>query len=413
MNIILERSKRFCGYLVGIAFFVSGIFKLIDPVGTGLIVDEYYRFMHLDFLSFSSKAVAVALSLAETFLGAALITGLWRKITALAMLAFMAFFTLISIALLVFNPVMDCGCFGEVIHLTHWQTFIKNIVIDVLCCVSFFPLSALGRPRRRKYVAFSMVGTAVLLLAVYSLLYIPPVDFTDYSSSARLEASERHISRSLSAQDEYEAVFIYEKNGRQQEFGLDDLPDSTWTYVSTETVKKTRFRNDESIVSLPVIDESGEYHDGLAVHGKVMVVSVYSPGKLSVRKWRILAGYLRSASEAGFRPLLLAAASPEAGNSILDDLSGEKEIDVDFLRSVFYYSDYKTLITLNRSNGGATYFSEGFLVRKWAFRALPNHDRIMELGTEDPTEPLLSYSTVGNLSLQAFLLYAFAVMLLL
>ena len=237
MNIILERSKRFCGYLVGIAFFVSGIFKLIDPVGTGLIVDEYYRFMHLDFLSFSSKAVAVALSLAETFLGAALITGLWRKITALAMLAFMAFFTLISIALLVFNPVMDCGCFGEVIHLTHWQTFIKNIVIDVLCCVSFFPLSALGRPRRRKYVAFSMVGTAVLLLAVYSLLYIPPVDFTDYSSSARLEASERHISRSLSAQDEYEAVFIYEKNGRQQDslYGAEEKHDRK---VSAESCKK-------------------------------------------------------------------------------------------------------------------------------------------------------------------------------
>ena len=68
---------------------------------------------------------------------------------------------------------------------------------------------------------------------------------------------------------------------------------------------------------------------------------------------------------------------------------------------------------MNRSDGGATYFSEGFLVRKWAFKALPNSARLKELGTEDPTEPLLSYGTVGNLSFQAFLLYSFAVMLLL
>ena len=101
------------------------------------------------------------------------------------------------------------------------------------------------------------------------------------------------------------------------------------------------------------------------------------------------------------------------GRAMMETLESDGRTDMDFLRKVLYYSDYKTLITLNRSNGGATYFADGFLIRKWAFKALPNDNRLRELGIEDPTEPLLSYGTVGNLSFQAFLLYAFAVMLLL
>ena len=414
MNIILNRTKRFCGYLVGIVFFISGVLKLLDPVGTSMIVDEYYKFMHLDFLSFSAKPAAVALSMAEALIGAALITGVWRRISAIATLSAMGVFMLISIALLIFDPVMDCGCFGEAVHLTHLQTFIKNLALSALCCISFFPFAALGRPKKRKYVAFSMVSAGLVLFAVYSLLYIPVVDFTDYSASARLEASERFSGGTLAADDEYEAVFVYEKNGRTREFTLDNLPDSTWTFVSTETVKKeVNLRRDESVIPLPVIDDLGEYHDRLAAGHKVMVVSVYSPDRLSQRKWRAISHYLASAAENGFRPLLLMAASPEKGQKILAGLEADEDADMDLLRQSAYYSDYKTLITLNRSNGGATYFSEGFLVRKWSFRGLPGANRMAELGQEDPAEPLLSYGTVGNLLLQAFFLFSFAVMLLL
>ena len=139
---ILERSKRFCGYLVGIVFFISGVFKLMDPVGTGLIVSEYYKFMHLEFLDFSSGIVAVTLSMAESLVGAALITGLWRRVVAIVTMCMTGVFLLVSVALVVFNPVMDCGCFGEAIHLTHLQTLVKNLILSLLCCASFFPFSA-------------------------------------------------------------------------------------------------------------------------------------------------------------------------------------------------------------------------------------------------------------------------------
>ena len=77
-----------------------------------------------------------------------------------------------------------------------------------------------------------------------------------------------------------------------------------------------------------------------------------------------------------------------------------------------YFSDYKTLITLNRSNAGVTFFSDGYLIRKWARRAAPDYEELHETAATAETETLIGHSTHGSLTFQAFLLYVFAVMLL-
>ena len=223
MNRVLERSKRFCGYIVGIVFFVSGMFKLLDPVGAGLVMSEYYDFFHIGFMDFSAKAVAYFMALVETLLGAALITGLWRKVIAIITMSFLGFFTLLTLILLIFNPVMDCGCFGEVLHLTHWQTFLKNIVLCALAAASFFPFSALGKPKKRKYVSFGIVSAAVIAFSICSLVYIPLKDYTEFKPGVRLNAAESRISGGYD-EETYQAEFIYEKNGREKSFTLDDLP---------------------------------------------------------------------------------------------------------------------------------------------------------------------------------------------
>ena len=84
MKLLPLRIRRFCAFLVGVVFFISGIFKLLDPVGAGLVMSDYYKFFHLGFLDFSAKPLALLLALVETVLGAALITGLWRKVIAIA-----------------------------------------------------------------------------------------------------------------------------------------------------------------------------------------------------------------------------------------------------------------------------------------------------------------------------------------
>ena len=401
MAYILLRMKRFCGFITGFVFFLSGIVKLLDPVGAGLVMDSYFDFLHIGFMGPTLKFFGVMFALAETVIGTGLITGVWRKPMGLAALILQGFFTVLTLFLVIFNPEMDCGCFGEAIHLTHMQTFLKNIVLCLLLATYYFPSSMLGRNRKRKYASFGLVTVSVLAFTVYSLLYIPLIDFTAFKPAAVLAAGENAEA------DLYEAVFIYEKDGVKESFTLGHLPDSTWTFVSTETVMKEG--HEDSSVNLSIRDAYGDYHDSMAAEGKVLIVSVYDIDRKKGR-WAQTARFLDNAEKAGFRPLLLVSST---AGQFAEMTAGLEPQTAAVLDRMVHYSDYKTLITMNRSNGGATFFCDGYLIRKYARRALPDMGELSTLFQSDETEELISRSTNGDLTFQGFLLYVFAVMLLL
>ena len=403
------RIRRFCAFITGVVFFLSGIFKLLDPVGAGLVMADYFKFLHIGFMDFSAETVALVLALVETVTGAALITGLWRKVTAITASVFLAFFTLLTLVLVIFDPPMDCGCFGEVIHLTHLQTFVKNLVLCALSLAAFLPYRDFGYNRRRKYVAFTMVMAGVAAFTVYSVLYIPLVNYTEFKPASRLLAAEKEHGNI--AEDIYEYVLVYEKNGRKKEFTLENLPDSTWRFVDSKAVPKTGYRQ-EVFPELAFTDSKGEYQSGLAVQHNVMVVSVYDLKKLRRAGWEQVASFIWNAESHGFVPLFLVASYPEALQKSLEDSGLDRKV-WQYLYDHAYYADYKALISLNRSNAGVTYFDNGYLVRKWAYLNVPDDAGLEEIMSGDITEAILDFSTSGNLTFKGFLLYCFAVMLLL
>ena len=389
MKYIVTKMRRFCGFLAGIIFYISGILKLLDPVGAGLVMDEYFSFMHIGFMDFSAKFLGTAIAFAEAVIGTALITGVWRRSTGITAMIMQGIFTLLTLALVIFKPEMDCGCFGEAIHLTHMQTFLKNLVIFTLLAAGFIPLKGLGRPIQRKYVSFGIVVASTLAFTIYSWMYIPLIDFTDYKATSHLQAADKYPADEA---DMYEAVFTYEKDGERKTFDLDHLPDSTWTFISTETILKEEF-TDKS-VPLSIYDNEGNYCDTLAAEGRVMLISVYDTD-IRPGVWEDISRFAENAASTGFRPLIVVADTGEEAEE------GQ------------YKSDFKTLITLNRSNGGVTYFSDGYLIRKWARKAMPDMDELKALQNEAETETMIGQSSQSSLSFQAFLLYVFAVMLLL
>ena len=391
MRYLLLRFKRLCGFIAGFVFFAGGILKLMDPSGAGLVMGEYLDFMHLKFLGFASKPLGTAFAFAETIIGTALITGVWRRISGTAALAFQFFFTILTLALVIFNPKMDCGCFGEAIHLTHMESFLKNIVLCMLLCLYLFPVKHLGTPKKQKYVSFFIVSASVATFALYSWMHIPLVDFTDYKPGAVLKAGNAFATQS---EDIYDAVFVYQKDGTEEAFGLNNLPDSTWTFVRTETAEKPGSET-EGLIDLSMRNEEGEYMDELASAGKAMIISVYNPD-ISASRWNQIEEFARNAQEAGFKSFILVPDMPEIQ-----------------LEAPVYLSDYKTLIAMNRSNGGATYFCEGYLIRKWSFGNLPSLESLEEIHDEDETETVIEHDTKGSLGFQGFLLYVFAVMMLL
>ena len=385
--------RRLCAVIVGITFLVSGLSKIIDPVGTMLIVTEYAKLLHLDFIIPAAKVIGIILSSLEAITGLTLITGVLRKISAWITYALVGVFTAVTLFLLIKNPVMDCGCFGEAIHLDHLQSFIKNIALLALALIAFIPMKSLGSPKPRKWVSFGIATLSVLYAVLYSNTHIPIADFTEFAPGAELMAS---LDDELEADNHYEPAFIYEKNGQRGSFPLYALPDSTWTFVEADTlfVDGLAQRNGHPVLSFR--DSQGEYRDRMAAEGKVVVFSVYEPAKA---RWDRIQKQYNRVLEAGASPLLLVASYPLE----IDKYGIPLDMTV-------YYADYKTLITLNRSNGGASFFSEGELIEKWGQKDFP--EDLSWRFQEDPVELNSRFILKRRLKAQGFCLYLAALLML-
>ncbi len=386
--------RRFCAFVLGAVFLISGILKLMDPVGSEFIMKSYFSFLHIGFMDFSAKFFGVAFALTEAVLGAALMSGVWRKVVGIAVVALTTFFTLLTLVLLIFNPVMDCGCFGEAIHLTHLQTFVKNVILCALCCGAFIPMRELDRPVKVKYVSFALTACSLVALLIYSLIALPLKDYTAFHPGAMLQAAADEQYKDFS-----EPEFIYEKDGVTQAFSLDALPDSSWNFVDS------RIRQDDFAAGtvLTLTDDAGEYCDSLATKGNVLVVSAYR--KLSAGRIEGIESLVADARAVGLTPIVLVPSD--------DVLAAASEKHAALEDGLVYYSDYKTLATLNRSNGGATWISDGQIVRKWSYTLRPSSEKLSAALAEDPTALALETQSKGSLALQSFLLYIFAVLLLL
>lgn len=383
------RMRRFVTVLIGIFLLGTGLLKLMDPVGTMLIVTEYCKFFHLTFLIPAAKVIGVNLALVESALGIALITGVVRRFAAWVTYILLGFFTLVTLILWIKNPEMDCGCFGEALHLTHPQSFWKNVILLALAVFAFTPMRHLGHASARKRLA-ALVGWASLIVAViYCNTHIPPIDFTAFAPGAELLTSHDADS---APDGGYRAAFIYEKDGKEGSFSLDNLPDSSWRFVRVDSLRREQPGPGKERPLLSFRDAEGTYLDDEAANGKVVVFSVYEPAKAP---WEELEERCKAVREGGGRPFLLTTLVPEG--RILEEPA--------------YIADYKTLITLNRSNGGASYFDEGELIAKWSRAGFPKDIRsVLEA---DPID-ISTHLTVENRILaQSYCVILGAVLILL
>ena len=212
------------------------------------------------------------------------------------------------------------------------------------------------------------------------------MDFTAFKPGAELFAA-----REDGPLNEYRSAFVYEKDGKQSTFTLENLPDSTWTFVKVDTLYRETPAAEIPILSFR--DADGVYQDELAVQGKVVVFSVYDPSRAP---WEKIRERYQAVQAAGARPLLLATATAEE--------MAAQDLPV-------YFADYKTLITMNRDNGGATYFDRGELVAKWGVRDFPK-DLVEDLAA-DPVDLSTHVSVKKRIQAQGFCLILGAVLILL
>ena len=228
-----------CRTLLGVVFVFSGVVKAIDPLGTVYKIEDYLKAFggfFSDLLPLAEVA-AWALIITELLLGVCMVMNVRTKWTSWIALAFYCVMTPLTLYIALTNPVSDCGCFGDAVVLTNWQTFWKNAVLIVLA-IALVALRKHVRQLWSGWMELVIVATslaAVLSFMAWTIQHLPVIDFRPYKIGNHLPTLMEYPEDAEA--DVYEFSFVYEKDGVEERFTLENYPkgDSTWTFVRQES----------------------------------------------------------------------------------------------------------------------------------------------------------------------------------
>ena len=231
-----------CRLLLGVVFIFSGTVKAVDPMGGAIKIGDYLTSFGLDKLQPFTVLISFNLSALEFMLGVCMLLGVYRRYTTFLTLLMMSFMTPLTLYLAIFNPVSDCGCFGDALVISNWETFFKISYSLLPLLLRLFITSACSSVFT--FRAYWFVALYAYLFGVgfayYNYNHLPVIDFRPYKIGANIPKLMEMPEEA--PQDEYKYTFVYEKDGVKKEFSLEDYPanDSSWTFVDskTELVKK-------------------------------------------------------------------------------------------------------------------------------------------------------------------------------
>ncbi len=322
MNKIKSILVNFSRALLALTFIFSGFVKAIDPLGSQYKIAEYLEAVQLSAYipDWAQLMLSVGLAAIEFTLGVMLLLAIRRRLASKLSLIIMVVMTLVTLWLTVSNPIQDCGCFGDAIHLTNTQTFIKNLILLIAAFIlARWPLYQIRFvSKTNQWIAFYFTIVFIFTASILSLYHLPIFDFRPYYIGQNIKKA-MEIPEGAK-QTTYKTTFICEKDGVTKEFTENDYPydDSTWVFKDT---------HQEILEKGYEIDAIYEYakENGYGFYG------LTASTDKAVKHWRDITG----------------AEYP------------------------FYTTDGTTLKTIIRSNPGLVLLYKGTIINKWSHNALP------------------------------------------
>lgn len=356
--------KEFARYAVGALFIFSGIIKVNDPVGTAIKLKEYFEVFSIDIAPFfewfvpAALFLSVFLSVLEVALGIALIIGYRLPLTSWILLSMIVFFTFLTFYSAYFNKVTDCGCFGDAIKLTPWQSFQKDLVLLVFIVIIFVFRKSYTSLLSPKMLEIKMVFSTVVLvsLALYAIRHLPFIDFRAYKEGNHLPSLMKN-----SAPLKY--AYIMEKDGKQYEF--DTYPtDPSYSYIEAKLLNPDATAK---ITDLNVWQGDDEYTDQLLVGNKLVIV-VHQLSDVSLKKIDRIRNL--TFDNAAYQTWVLTSSDPETFEAFRHKHQ---------LAAPYFFADATVLKTMVRSNPGIVLLQEGTIVKKWHYNDTPLADEVTKL----------------------------------
>ena len=355
-----------CRFLLGATFVFSGFVKAIDPIGTQYKLQDYISAVGMGGIvpDIVTLLASVALSALEFSLGVFVLFAIRRHLVSKILVAFMAVMTLITVWIALFNPVKDCGCFGEALRLTNVQTLLKNIVLLAASVVVAWRPLRMYRflSRSTQWIAINYTILFVLLLSAHCLYHLPLIDFRPYHIGMNIK---KGMEIPVGApQPEFETTFILQKNGVKKEFTLDNYPDSSWQFVDSKTVQTK-----EGYVP-PIHDFSIQKADGDDITDSVLTAKGYI--------FLLVSPHLEQADDSNFGDIDLLYEYCQERKIPFYCLTASTKKDIDHWADItgaeypFCFTDETTLKTIIRSNPGLLLLKDGTIIRKWSHNDLPS-----------------------------------------
>jgi len=350
--------------LFGAVFVFSGFVKAIDPLGSTYKIEDYLRTFGGVFESMADYAfiIAIALSTIELLIGLNLIFRVYLKYTKFLALLFMIVMTPLTLYIAIKNPVTDCGCFGDALVISNWATFIKNLVL-----ITMIILMLVYHKNYRSFLSMKVQHIVVvtfiafgILISVFSYRHLPVFDFLPYKIGVNIPKAM--VVPDNAPLDVYKTTFIYEKNGKQKEFTLENYPkgDTSWVFVDQKTEIITKGYkapiHDFSIMSSQFDDLTQQI---LNTPGKTYLFIMYDLNETSVNGAREAEKIYQELLKSGNKCYALT------GSSDADVQKFKDKTDVTF---TFWKTDPTTLKTMIRANPGLILLEKGTIKGKWNWR---------------------------------------------
>ncbi|MBC5842698.1 DoxX family protein [Flavobacterium sp. F-380] len=353
-NIITQFSRIF----VGILFIISGLIKLNDPIGFSYKLAEYFGepVFNIPFLVPAALSLALFLVIAEVILGVMLLIGYKSTFTIWSLLLMIVFFTFLTFYSAYFDVVKDCGCFGDALKLTPWESFTKDVVLLVLIVILFLN-KKLIQPLFEKSVQNVITYASIVLcmfMAVWVLNHLPIIDFRPFKVGNNIQKGmeiPEGAPKSVVAM-----TFIYKVNGVDTEFSEDDLmnlPDGAEFVDRKDKVITEGYI--PPIHDFTMMKDDSDYKDELLLEPKLLMIISYDLTIAEVGGMEKMEKLNQDAKAKGYKVIGMT-------NSSLDEIQkAQKKYGLTF---DYYTCDAIALKTIERANPSIVILDKGTIKQK-------------------------------------------------
>ncbi len=372
---MIKILKHLARILFGLVFIFSGFVKGIDPWGSAYKFTDYFHAMGLDAIVWAAFPLGVLLSFAEFAIGVAFLFNWRMKIFSWLGLLFMLFFTPLTLWIALKNPVTDCGCFGDALVISNWETFYKNLVFIVLAIVVFVNRSWFDNQVKTK---IPLVLSLVTFIAYFGIVYhsynhLPIFDFRPYKVGVNIP--DAMTVPEGAPQDEYENIFYYKnkKTGEVEKFDEENYPwqdTVNWEFHDMESnliqegyeppIHDFRIEtpNGENIIDFFTYDEN-----------YVFMLVAYDLHKSSTESQDEINTLADWAMQQGNSFICLTSTLPDESMAFAQANGAPYE---------FFNCDEITLKTMIRSNPGLIVIKDGTILGKWHYNDIPTPEEFQE-----------------------------------